>query len=73
MAFFDLNAFLPTEEAFEVVWGRLVPGGLVAFWQLTRDSVPAEAMVYVEKVLSSNPNRIRRTATYPGLCYIAKE
>jgi hypothetical protein len=73
LAFFDLNAFLPTEEAFEVVWGRLVPGGLVAFWQLTRDSVPAEAMVYVEKVLSSKPHRIRRTATYPGLCYIAKE
>lgn len=73
LAFFDVNAYQPTEEAFQRVWARLAPGGVVAFWQLTRDSVPAEAMVYVDKILHSRPHRLRRTSTYPGLCYLVKE
>lgn len=72
LAFFDVNAYQPTLEAFEHVWAKLVPGGVVAFWQLTRSSVPAEAMVYSEKILGNYNHEIMRTATYPGLCYIIK-
>ena len=73
LAFFDVNAYQPTSQAFELVWSRLVPGGIVAFWQLTRDSVPAEAMVYAEKILPIHSHTIHRSATYPGLCYLVKK
>lgn len=73
LAFFDVNAYEPTSEAFDLVWSRLVPGGVVAFWQLTRDSVPAEAMVYSEKIISSHAHSLHRSPTYPGLCYLVKK
>jgi hypothetical protein len=73
LAFFDVNAYQPSKEAFQHCWGRLAPGGVVAFWQLTRESVPAEAMVYAEKILNNKQHRLRRTSTYPGLCYLVKE
>jgi Methyltransferase domain len=72
LAFFDVNAYQPTLEAFEHVWGKLVPGGVVAFWQLTRNTIPAEAMVYSEKILGHYAHNIHRAASYPGLCYIVK-
>lgn len=72
LAFFDVNAYDPTLKAFEEVWARLVPGGIVAFWQLSRNAVPAEARVYVEKILGRHPHVLRRTQTYPGLCYLIK-
>ncbi len=73
LAFFDVNAYLPTAEAFDLIWSRMVPGGVVAFWQLTRDSVPAEGRVYVEQILGQRAHQVRRTATYPGLCYLVKQ
>jgi hypothetical protein len=72
LAFFDVNSYEPTDQAFRDVWARLVPGGVVAFWQLTRSTVPAEARVYAERILGHVPHRLRRTRTYPGLCYIVK-
>lgn len=72
LAFFDVNAYDPTEESFKAVWKRLVPGGIAAFWQLTRNSIPAEGMVYAEKILGKYAHKIQRCETYPGLCYITK-
>ena len=72
LAFFDVNSYEPTLKSFEEVWARLVPGGIVAFWQLTRSSIPAESRVYAEKILSSYSHTVHRTATYPGLCYLVK-
>lgn len=72
LAFFDLNSYEPTAQAFEQVWRRLVVGGVAAFWQLTRNSVPAEAAVYSEKILGNYPHTLHRSATYPGLCYLIK-
>lgn len=72
LAFFDVNAYDPTLKAFEEVWARLVPGGIVAFWQLSRNAVPAEARVYVDKILGRYPHRLHRAQTYPGLCYLVK-
>jgi hypothetical protein len=73
LAFFDVNAYDPTLKAFEDVWDRLVPGGIVAFWQITRGAaVQAEGRVYAENILTKIPHAIRRTETYPGLCYIVK-
>lgn len=72
LAFFDVNSYEPTLQAFEQVWAHLVPGGIVAFWQLTRNTIPAEARVYAEKILRSYPHKLHRSATYPGLCYLIK-
>ena len=72
LAFFDVNSYDPTLKSFEHVWEKLVPGGIVAFWQLTRDTIPAEARVYGEKILPIYKHAIQRTATYPGLCYLTK-
>lgn len=72
LSFFDVNSYEPTLKAFEEVWAHLVPGGIVAFWQLTRNTIPAEARVYAEKILPAYPHKVHRSATYPGLCYIVK-
>lgn len=73
LAFFDVNAYDPTLKAFEQVYARLAPGGIIAFWQLTRNSIQAEARVYTEHVLSKYPHTLHRTPTYPGLCYLVKK
>ena len=72
LAFFDVNSYQPTLEAFENIWAKLVPGGIAAFWQLTRNSIPAEARVYAEKILPALNHTVKRSATYPGLCYLVK-
>jgi hypothetical protein len=72
LAFFDVNSFEPTLHSFETIYEKLVPGGIVAFWQLTRDSIPAEAMVYTKKILNKYPHTILRSTYYPGLCYLKK-
>lgn len=75
LAFFDVNAFDPSWESFEHIYTRLVPGGVVAFWQLTRDVIPAEGRVYAGKILSNPerfPHQLHRSTFYPGLCYLTK-
>ena len=72
LAFFDVNSYDPTLKAFEEIWQRLVPGGIAAFWQLTRNVIPAEARVYSEKILGRYGHTLRRSETYPGLCYLVK-
>lgn len=71
LAFFDVNAYEPTAEAFDAIYERLVPGGIIAFWQLTRDAIQAEGRFYAEKILKL-PHAIQRCETYPGLCFIEK-
>jgi SAM-dependent methyltransferase len=73
IAFFDVNSFDPTLRAFEVVYDRVVPGGVMAFWQLTRDKIPAEGMVYANEILGKYAHVIRRSQFYPGLCYLVKK
>lgn len=73
LAFFDVNAYEPTHEAFQTIYSRLVPGGVIAFWQLTRNVVPAEAMVYANEIINKYNHTIHRTQFYPGLCYIVKK
>jgi hypothetical protein len=73
LAFFDVNAYEPSQKAFEDVWPRLAPGGIAAFWQLTRNTIPAEAMVYTDSILSHVPHTLHRCKTYPGLCYLIKQ
>ena len=71
LAWFDLNVPLPTEQAFEAVLERLVPGGVVAMWQLMRGhQAPAEGIHYLQKVLGKIPHQIHRTQAYPSLCYL---
>lgn len=72
LAFFDVNAYEPSLAAFESVWARMAPGGIAAFWQLTRDKIPAEAMVYNQHILGKVAHTVQRCATYPGLCFLVK-
>jgi hypothetical protein len=72
LAFFDLNAYEPTLVSFQTIFDRLVPGGIIAFWQLTRDEVPAEGMVYAQEILNRYEHRIHRSQFYPGLCFLQK-
>jgi len=73
LAFFDVNSYEPTEIAFAQIFERLIPGGIVAFWQLTRDVIPAEGKVYSSSILNKVKHTIHRTLYYPGLCYLVKE
>jgi hypothetical protein len=72
LAFFDLNSYDPTLLSFRTVFDRLVPGGIVAFWQLTRDATPAEGSVYAREILNQYSHRLQRAQFYPGLCYLVK-
>lgn len=72
LAFFDVNAYDPTSKAFEMIYERMVPGGIIAFWQLTRNVIQAEGRVYAEQILPKLGHRIERCETYPGLCFIEK-
>ena len=72
LAFFDVNSYEPTAQAFEQIWARLVPGGVAAFWQLTRSTIPAESRVYAERIIGRHPHTLHRSAVYPGLCYLVK-
>ncbi len=71
LAWFVLNVPGPTRHAFETVMKRLVPGGVVAFWQLTRGGqTPAEGIHYVRELLGKHPHRIHKAKSYPSLCYL---
>jgi len=73
LSFFDVNSYEPTAKSFDLIYERMVPGGIVAFWQLTRDVIPAEARVYVERILNTRQHEMRRSNYYPGLCYLTKK
>lgn len=72
LAFLDLNCFEPTRLAVEQILERLVPGGIIAFWQLTRDFIQAEGKVYCSHILDTVPHKLLRSKTYPGLSYLIK-
>jgi hypothetical protein len=72
LTFFDVNAFEPTRLGFEAVWERTVPGGIAAFWQMTREHIPGEGRVYNELILQKYAHKVERSATYPGLCFVTK-
>ena len=74
LAFFDLNCFEPTKCAFESILERVVPGGIIAFWQLTRGTeIQAEGRFYAEEVIGKVDHILKRCSTYPGLCYLIKQ
>ncbi len=73
LSFFDLNVLQATKEAFDIVWNRLVPGGIVAFWQLTNKHIYAEGRFYSAEILGSFHHKIKHCETYPSLCYIVKD
>lgn len=73
LCFMDVNSVVPTRESFDLVFDRMVPGGIVAFWQLTRNIIPAEGMVYAQSILGNRNHKLFHTGTYPGLCYLVKE
>lgn len=75
LAFFDVNSIKPTKESFKLIYKKLVPGGIIAFWQLSRDGkvIQAEGQVYVNEILNEYNHVIERSMFYPGLCYLIKK
>ncbi len=72
LAFFDLNAYEPTRAALDLLLPRMVPGGILAFWQLARKEITAEGRVYRE-VLLGRAHRLERSRVYPSLCFATLE
>jgi hypothetical protein len=72
LAFLDVNSFETTKSAIQDVWPKLIPGGYLAIWQLTRDVVPAEGNFYANNFLNEYKHEISYSSLYPGLCLIRK-
>lgn len=74
LAFFDLNSIVPTKEGFELIYKKMAPGGVIAFWQLSRHGavIQAEGQVYVDEILNNYNHTLHRSIFYPGLCYLIK-
>jgi len=70
LAWLDLNSLEPTEFAFSQIVERVVPGGVIAFWQLTRDDIPAEGSHYISRILNVLPHQLHKARSYPSLCYM---
>ncbi|MFT3752551.1 MAG: class I SAM-dependent methyltransferase [Paludibacter sp.] len=70
LAWFDMNAYAPTEAAFQVIRKRLVPGAIVAFWQMTRAELSAEGAHYLQAIRSQIPHTLHHSPLYPSLCYL---
>lgn len=73
LAFFDVNSYQPTWKAFQIIFERLVPNGIIALWQLTQAKIPAEGRIYMEKILNHFQHTLKRSHFYPGLCYLIKK
>jgi hypothetical protein len=72
LAWFDLNVLEPTRDAFQAIVKRLVPGGIIAFWQLTRGGqVPTEGIHYLSDILGEHNHRVHKAQSYPSLCYLS--
>ena len=74
LAFFDLNNYEPTEIAFKSIYEKLIKGGILVFWQLTRDKevVSAEGKFFND-FIRNLPFKIKKSKFYPSLSYIIKE
>lgn len=75
LAFFDLNSVDPTWESFKLIYEKLSPNGIIAFWQLSRKEIPAEGIVYSNNILAQLTkfnHTLYRSVFYPGLCYMIK-
>ena len=46
LVFVDINSFDPLDKIIDQLWERIVPGGILAFWQLTRESIIAEGTIF---------------------------
>ena len=75
LAFFDLNSIKPTFDSFKLIYDKLVPNGIIAFWQLSREGkvIQAEGQVYVRDILNKYNHNLLRSQFYPSLCYIIKK
>lgn len=73
LAWFDLNAFNPTRAAFEAIHPRIPPGGILAFWQLTRPELTAEGKCYHEVISPVFPHQLFRSKYYPSLSYLVRQ
>ena len=72
LAFFDLGSFEATRSALETIWPRVVPGGVAAFWQFTRQETQGDGQAYLSVIGSESTHPLEYMPQYPGLCIITK-
>jgi len=70
LAFFDLNSFEPTKDVLELILDFMPPGGVIAFWQLTRDDIQAEGQAYHQLINKKFKHTLRKSEFYPSLSYV---
>ena len=73
LAFLDINAYEPLKKIIHKIWDRIVPNGILVFWQLTRESILAEGAIYFEKLQNKYNHELCQSKIYPGLCYLIKK
>ena len=72
LAFLDLNSYESTLQALENIYQRVVPSGVIAFWQLENKEIQAEGSVYNDFINGKKIHACFKSKVYPGLCYIIK-
>ena len=74
LVFFDLNIYNVTKVPYDSIINRIPKGGIIAFWQLTRNNevLDAEGKFYINELLQSNIFEIHKCQTYPSLVYLSK-
>ena len=72
LAFLDLNSYESTLQALENIYQRVVPSGVIAFWQLENKEIQAEGSVYNDFINGKKIHTCFNSKVYPGLCYIIK-
>jgi hypothetical protein len=70
LAFFDMNLFEPTSFAMKTILDRVVPSGLLCFYQLQRDILPGEALTYLDIKPLLPKHKLIKSSFYPTMCYI---
>lgn len=73
LAFLDLNSYNSTHSALSYIYPKIVPSGIIAFWQLQNHEVHGEGGVYNDFINGKYMHKCLKSKVYPGLCYIIKE
>ena len=73
LAFLDLNSYESTYDALTHIYPKIVPSGIIAFWQLQNHEVHGEGGVYNDLINSKYSHECLKSRVYPGLCYIIKK
>lgn len=70
LAFFDLNAFKPTQECLKAITPRLTKGSVIGFWQFSRPQIAGERRAYESCRDLLPAHKLQKSRHYPSLIYM---